>query len=369
MSEFYEKQRQIQALLERHKLDAVLLRRVSNFAWATCGATSYINIADQYSRSQLLITKNRRYLISDNVEVRRLMQEDKLADQRWEIIVWDWHTQGDRLASLVKGLRLGCDTPLPDAMDISSMFTWLRANLTVSEMKRFRKLSQLCAQAMEAAVRSVRPGQSEYYISAKLAQETGKRGVQAIVNLVGTDERIHSFHDPLPSPKKLDRYAMLGLCGRKWGLVCSLTRLIHFGPLPDRLKRDADAVAKIEATFIANTNPGQRWSDILLRGIEAYSEADYTDEWQIHPQGGLVGYEPREMIICSSSQETVSHGQAYVWSPSITGTKSEDTFLVTEQGCQNLTQITDWPVIPIQIHEQTFLRPAILERPKWTTYK
>jgi hypothetical protein len=42
MAEFREKQKRIQALLERHKLDALLLSRVSNFAWATCGATSYV---------------------------------------------------------------------------------------------------------------------------------------------------------------------------------------------------------------------------------------------------------------------------------------------------------------------------------------
>ena len=41
MSEFSPKQDHIRALLEERKLDALLLKRVSSFAWATCGAASY----------------------------------------------------------------------------------------------------------------------------------------------------------------------------------------------------------------------------------------------------------------------------------------------------------------------------------------
>ena len=31
----------------------------------------------------------------------------------------------------------------------------------------------------------------------------------------------------------LERYGMLNLCSRKWGLAISITRFIHFGKLPD----------------------------------------------------------------------------------------------------------------------------------------
>src|ERR1041384_8106863 len=111
MTEFHEKQRRIQALLERHKLDALLLQRVSNFAWATCGATSYVNLAESHGNSQLLITKNKRFLLTDNIELTRLIGEEKLSDQRWEILAHDWHKPGDRVAALAKGLRLGSDSP------------------------------------------------------------------------------------------------------------------------------------------------------------------------------------------------------------------------------------------------------------------
>ena len=62
-----------------------------------------------------------------------------------------------------------------------------------------------------------------------------------VVNLIATDERIFNFRHPLPTHKRLERYAMLVLCGRQRGLVCSITRLVHFGRLPDDLRRKAEA--------------------------------------------------------------------------------------------------------------------------------
>jgi len=362
MTEFSEKQKRIQALLESQNLDALLLRRVSSFAWATCGAASYVNTAVSDGMSQLLITKNGRFLITDNIEATRLSREEKLTGQGWEIIAPDWHSGADPLEPLTRGLKVGSDSPLPGCVDLSGIITRMRASLTEGEIKRFKRLGKLCARAMEIAVRAVRPGQSEYHIAARLSHETGKRGVQAIVNLVATDERIFSFRHPLPTDKKLERYAMLVLCGRKWGLVCSLTRFIHFGRLPAELKEKAEAVAKVDAAFIASTQPGQRLGEIFKRGTTAYAEAGYPDEWQLHHQGGLAGYEPREIVATCRSEEVVSIGQVYSLNPSITGTKSEDTILVTEEGCQILTVMEEWPTIPIRINGQTLQRPTIFER-------
>ncbi len=362
MNEFNEKQKRMRALLESHKLDALLLKRVSSFAWATCGAASYVNAAVNNGESQLLITKTGHFLITNNIEAPRLIREEKLIEQRWEIVAPAWHKTDDALGVLTRGMTIGSDSPALGSIDLSDVILRMRANLTMPEVKRFRKLGRLCAQAMEAAVRAVRTQQSEYHIAARLAHEAGKRGIQAIVNLVATDERIFSFRHPLPTQKKLERYAMLVLCGRRWGLVCSMTRFVHFGQIPDGLRCKAEAVASVDAAFIANTQTGQKLGDIFKRGIEAYAETGYHDEWQLHHQGGLVGYEPREIVATSGSEDLVSPGQVYAWNPSITGTKSEDTILVTGNGCEILTAMNDWPMLEVRADGQTLLRPAILER-------
>jgi len=232
MTEFSQKQDRIEALLVERKLDALFLQRVSSFAWATCGAASYVNTATTNGEAALLITPSVRYLVANNIEATRLEQEEQLAAQGWEFRIVPWHEAEDTVTELTRGLRLGADGPYPGATDLSDDLARLRAHLTLEERTRFRALGRLCAEAMDSAARAVRPGQTEYQIAGLLAREAKSRGLQAIVNLIATDVRIFDFRHLLPTDKKLERYARLVLCGRRWGLVASVTRLVHFGPLP-----------------------------------------------------------------------------------------------------------------------------------------
>ncbi len=361
MSEFRQKQERIQALLEERKLDALLLRRVSSFAWATCGAASYVNTAADIGEAALLMTPSGRHVVTNNIEATRLEQEEKLTAQGWDFRVVPWHEAQDAVSELARGFRLGADGPYPNAADLSYDLANLRAQLTPEEGGRFRALGRLCAEAMESAAQMVRPGQTEYQIAGLLAREVESRGVQATVNLVATDKRVFDFRHPLPTDKRLKRYAMLVLCGRKWGLVASVTRLVHFGSLPNELRAKQEAVAHVDATFIAATEPGATIADIFRKGVEAYAKVGYPNEWRLHHQGGLAGYEPREHLATPTSAQVVKPGQAFAWNPSITGTKSEDTILVGEKRCEVITAMEDWPQIPVEVEGQLIERPAILD--------
>ncbi len=365
MTEFDRRQKQIESFLEESGLDALLLQRVSSFAWATCGAASYVNTATTFGEATLIITPAGRYLITNNIEATRLEQEENLAEQGWEFRVGPWYEGQETIAELTGGLRLGADVPYPGTTDISADLARLRAVLSAEEVERFRTLSGLCAEAMDSAIRAVRPGQTEYQIAGLLAQEADSRGAQAIVNLIATDERIFSFRHPLPTDKELDRYAMLVLCGRRWGLVCSITRLVHFGPLPDELQRKSEAVAQVDAAFIAATQPGHTLGEIFEVAQGAYAQSGFADEWRLHHQGGPAGYEPREYVAVPGSTDMVAVRQTYAWNPSITGAKSEDMVLVGEDGNEVLTTIPDWPMLSVSVEGQAdpMLRPGILEIP------
>jgi antitoxin VapB len=362
MNEFETKQSHMHALLVKHQLDALLLNRVSSFAWATCGVgDSHINTASSNGVASLLITRDARYLITNNIEAPRFEREHQLAAQGWEFSVTPWY-RANALDELARGKKFGADEAFAGATDLSAEVSNLRANLLPEEGERFRALGKLCAGAMDAAIRAVNPGLSEFEIAALLAQETQARGVEPIVTLIATDERIFNFRHPIPVAKNLEKYAMLVLCGRKWGLVCSLTRLAHFGKLPDELRAKENACAAIDAAMIAATRPNKTLGEIFQRTTEAYKNAGFADEWQLHHQGGLAGYEPREIVATPSSAATVSIGQAFAWNPSITGVKSEDTILVGENGNEILTAIPNWETVRIEIDGQAIARPRILER-------
>lgn len=361
MSEQELKESKVRALLAEKSLDALWLRRVSSFAWATCGASSYINTASEYGEASLLYTPHGRYVIANNIETPRLDHEEGLRTQGWEFATGNWYEPDHAVESLTKGLRVGADGPFPGATDLSAEMAQRRAQLTSEEGERFRELGRLCAQAMRATVDQVLPGQTEHEIAALLARETEARGAWPVVDLVATDERVYKFRHPLPTGKRLDRYAMLVLCGRRRGLVCSITRLVHFGALPDQLRQKQQAVARVDAAFIAATRPGAILSDIFAHAAVAYEQDGFADEWRLHHQGGPAGYEPREYLGTPSSNDTVTAGQAYAWNPSITGVKSEDTFLVGAENNKVLTEIPDWPAIQVEIGGQSLARPAILE--------
>ena len=361
MTEFDRKQELIQAFLAERQLDALILQRVSSFAWATCGAASYVNTATTTGEATLLITPSGRHLITNNIEATRLEIEEKLVEQGWQFHVAPWYEAPGTAAQLSRGSRLGADGPVPGAQDLSHDLARLRANLSPEEGERFRKLGSMCAEAIDSATRAVRPGQTEYEISALLAREADRLGAQAIVNLIATDERVFDFRHPLPTGKEMDRYAMLVLCGRRWGLVCSVTRLVHFGPLPDELRRKADAVAQVDATFLDATRPGQTLGRIFGRAQDAYARTGFPDEWQYHHQGGPAGYEPREYVATPDSRDLVQAGQVYAWNPSIAGVKSEDTILVTGSGMEVLTAIDGWPMLSVEAGGLVYERPAILQ--------
>jgi Xaa-Pro aminopeptidase len=361
MSEFIQKQIAIQEFLANHGCDALILQKVSSFAWATCGAASYINTATADGTGSLLITPQGRYLITTNIEAPRFADEERLVEQGWELRPYPWHETSGTISELSRGFRLAADGFFPGAQDLSGPLSRLRSVLLPEEQERFRKLGNLCAEAMNEAILQVRPGMTENEIAALLANAAQKRGVQAIVNLIATDERIYAYRHPLPTGKKMDRYAMLVLCGRRWGLVCSITRLVHFGTLPDDLKRKQAAVAQVDAAFLTATRPGKSLAGIFAQAMATYAETGFGDEWRLHHQGGPAGYEPREYVGTPTSTDFVSAGQAYAWNPSITGVKSEDTILIGETQNDVLTEIAGWPGITVSVSGSQVSRPAILE--------
>jgi Xaa-Pro aminopeptidase len=362
MGGFDQKQQAMQSLLDQHGLDALLLRKASSFAWATHGASSYINTASTYGEAALLITPGGRYLIANNIEAVRLEKEEGLKLQGWEFMVSPWYAGSNTIAELSAGLKLGSDAPFAGAVDLSGDVARLRAHLTSDEQERFRTLGGFCAEAMDEAIASIEPGMTEEEIAAALMESTQSRGVQPIVNLIATDERIFQYRHPLPTGKVMEKYAMLVLCGRWKGLVASITRLVHFGPIPDELRRKIDAVAHIDAVLIHATRPGRKLADIFDEARKAYAETGYPDEWTLHHQGGPAAYEPREWVAVPGAEDVVLSGQAYAWNPSITGAKSEDTVLVDEEGWDVVTEISEWPVIQINLPDGTQLnRPDVLE--------
>jgi antitoxin VapB len=352
----------IHELLSEKGLDALLLQRVSSIAWATCGADVHINTAASDGACALLITPSEKFVVSNNIEASRLGQEEGLAEQGWNFVTSTWYENESQLAGLVKGKKVGHDGLFAGEVDLSTELAWLRSQLTQPEEERFRTLGRLCAESMNEAIQAVCPGMTEFQIAGLLAGAAESRGAQAVVNLVGTDERIFEYRHAIPTEKELRRYAMLVLCGRKWGLICSITRMVHFGPLPEEIERKMKAAAAVDAAMIAATRPGNTLNGVFKEAQRAYAQQGYPDEWQRHHQGGLAGYESREITATPTTHHSILMGQAFAWNPTIKGAKSEDTILVGQQSNEIITAIESWPMIEAEAEGKFFQRPAVWVR-------
>ncbi len=361
MSEFELKLRRIDELLNHYSLDALLLRQSASFAWATCGVDCSVNIADRYGAASILIAPHGRYILTDNIEAACLQEEPYLKDQKWEFRISPWYSQDGMVAELTQGLQLGADCEYPGATDLQDEIGRVRGALQPEEIERFRVVCRTSAEAMDAAILTIRPGLTELQIAGILARNVISRGVQPVVQLVGTDDRIYKFRHPLPTEKRLEKYAMLSLSGRKYGMVASVTRLVHFGPISEELRNKARACALVDAHYVTATRPGKRLNEIFQEAADCYRLYGFEDEWHLHRQGGLAGYAPCEVVATPETPDEVRQGQAYAWNPSITGLQSGDPILVGESRNEVLTAIPHWPVVKVNLRGQTVERPGILE--------
>lgn len=348
----------LRSLLDKHKAEAFLLRRVSSFAWVTEGASSYVNTATTEGAASLVITRERCYVATNNIEAPRLQEEENLAEQGWEFVISPWATPLKELNELLAGRIVLSDVPFGAAQDVSAEISRLRAHLTPEEGQRLRELGKLCAESITAAAQALQPGMTEYEIAALLGGAAQQRGIQPIVNLVATDGRC--YRHPLPTTKKLEKFALLVLSGRRRGLVCSVSRMVHFGRIPADLERKIHAAARVNAAFIAHSRPGMTLGGLLEIGQAAYAAAGYPDEWQHHHQGGVVGYEPREYIATPGGADVLSSGQALAWNPTVAGSKMEDTILVGDTENEILTSTSLWPVTQVEISGQPGTVPCAL---------
>ncbi len=337
----------LRTLLEKHAAEAILLRRVSSFAWATEGAASYVNTATTEGAASLVITRQKQYVVTNNIEAPRLQDEENLPAQGWEFVILPWAAPLKGLNVLVAGKTILSDVPFGRAQDVSAEIARLRAHLTPEEGERFRALGRLCAEAIGEAAEALQPGMSEYEIAALLGGAAQKRGVQPIVNLVAADGR--PYRHPLPTAKKLEKYALLVLSGRWRGLVCSVSRMVHFGKVPADLERNIRAAARVNAALIAHSRPGKTLGELLQIGQAAYAEAGFPGEWQHHHQGGVTGYEPREYLATPGGTDILAAGQALAWNPTVQGAKMEDTILLGERKNEILTLTPRWAVEWVEV--------------------
>jgi len=361
-AELDEKHQRLAAFLDRHNLSAILLSRHENIAWFTGGQVeARVAAGSETAITSLLVTHDGlRYYLTPNNEAPRLADEE-FTGLGYEAVHYPWYkSPAPLLHELAGGTALGSDTFIAHARHVN--LTSLRAPLLPAEIARVRTLSRQTADVTAAVLESLQPGITEHEMAARTAAALLERGITPTVLLMGVDERIRKYKHAVPRRGVLERYGMVNLCARKWGLVVSITRFVHFGTVPADLAASFIAAARINSELHRATQPGASSAQLFQVAREAYKSVGAAEEIELHHQGGPCGYTERDWLITPTGEETVAIPQAFAYNPSLRGAKAEDTILAADNSIEVLTETPSLPVIETVLDDTTYRSAGVLQR-------
>lgn len=361
-NEIREKLNRVERFLDRNEGGALLLSRNANIAWITAGQVeARVRLSGDTAVCSLLLTRDgRRYYLAPNNEGPRLADEE-FAGLGYEAVLYPWHEgPGNLIRELMAGAALLADTSHPDAKLVS--LTDMQAPLLPCEIDRFRIVARETAAATVEVLEGLAPGVSEREMAARTASALLVCGVAPTVLLMGVDDRIHRYKHAVPRAGILQRYGMVNLCARRWGLTVSITRFVYFGQPPADLVAAFTAAAQIHAHLLRATREGVASSEIFAAAKRAYAAVGAADEIERHHQGGACGYAERDWIITPRGEERVTAPQAFAYNPSLRGAKAEDTVVLAGNKIEILTETPTIPKIETVLDGVTYHSAGVLLR-------
>jgi Xaa-Pro aminopeptidase len=360
--EVAEKLALLRAALAEAGAQALRLRGTDWFAWATAGGDASVLLAADCGVAEVLVTRDDAVILTDAIDAERLRLEQVPPGFTFHIAPWaetelrDTYVLGVANGGVVLSdhPRLSNGTseqPLPASLRLRRMV------LLPSEQERYRVLGADAARAMAETLRAARPEWTELELAAAGSQALWRRGIQPALVLAAGARRAQAFRHPVPTAEPLGARALLVLCARRHGLVASLSRGVAFGRLSDDERNAQADLLQVEATGLDALRPGQSLAAVYHALDAAYRHVNRPDAIREHHQGGITGYQAREIVASPSTATGIETGMAFALNPGFAGMKVEDTFLLGAGGLDNLTLDPDWPATTIQGRA----RPAWLE--------
>jgi len=341
-----ERIKAVQQALMSWQLDGILLNRRDNLAWLTGGASFYVVERAETSVASFLITADRVVLLAPDNELPRILAEERLLFE-YEIHRYRWYASLETALAPLRPERLGSDIPHASAIDVQHRMPLLRQGLNADETQRFRELGQEAAHLVEEVARGLTPGISERQVEADITGRCLARGIRPVCTLIAADERISLYKHPVPGTRRMVKKMLMTLGAERGGLNVSLTRMVHLGKPDDALSQRISALAEIHVDILRAVQVNRSWNSIFTDIRQAYQRHGWHDSWQDHHQGGPAGYGCRDWIVTPGTPGYAQADTAQAWNPTLSGVKSEDTFLLTDNGLQCLTRTDNWPLIDV----------------------
>ncbi|MFD1641256.1 M24 family metallopeptidase [Halohasta litorea] len=360
--ELSERRARITTFLDDRNMDALWLGRPTNFTWLT-GGSNVVDRASAVGAAAAGYSRTEGFrVLTNTIEAPRLRDEE--LPEAFTVTAADWYT--DSLAEFV-----AAESPASAAADfdvpglVQPDLSTLRQPLSTADIDRYRGLGRETAAAVEEVCRELSPTQTEQAAAVDVRTALESRGIEAPVVLVGGGERAQQYRHYTPTTAPLGDYALVSVTAQRGGLYASTTRTVDFDA-PAWLDERFEAAARVEVSALSATQraarEGSTAGEVFGAIQSAYEAVGWPDEWHKHHQGGAAGFAGREWIATPTDASAVLAPQGYAWNPTVQGTKSEGTVLVTADTAEPLTMTDSWPTRSVSAVEGdlTLQRPVPL---------
>lgn len=273
-----------------------------------------------------------------NDEITRACQELKIRSLAFQADHLKF-ADHSALKKMNKATRLVAAPAIPQTM---------RRIKSPAELKALRKALRVAEEAFVAMLGSIRIGQTELEMAARLEYEMKVRGASSpAFPTICAEGRNAALPHAMPGRRKVKRgSAILFDWGARVGGYCSdLTRVVFVGSIPRKIGDVYKIVLEAQRRAIAAIRPGRRMCDIDAVARDFITEAGYGDAFN-HGLGHGLGLEVHEAPSLSwRSKEKLEAGMVVtvepgVYLPGVGGVRIEDDVLVTSSGRRVLSRLS-----------------------------
>ena len=362
--EIESKLKRLREIMVEKSYDAFYISKAQNFSWITAGGCSIVSRWVEGGVCGILVTHSGQYYICKNIEAQRMVDEELLDKLGFEEKVSFWYE--DKNLSIIRDIIgadgvLATDLPISGAIEANGIILQLQRVLSESELGRYFRMGEIFSEVIESYMLTINPGDTEIKIAGGLSAKLMENGLEPVLFLVAADDRLYKYRHAIPTENRVDKFLMISCNPRYKGMVTKISRMMYFGDLPDELREQYLVNLDIENRMAEATKPGVDDIEVYHLAQKLYADYGYPDEWKLHHQGGPQSYTNGFYVINEDRHEVIQLNQIYGYNPSITGTKTEDAFLVTEDYPQFVTYPIHFPKEVSVINGYEYVRPGIYE--------
>lgn len=271
--------------------------------------------------------------------LKRLVEEAGLDRAVW----------GVEYTNAFYGEVLAVQEVAPDArfQPAEALLARLRAVKDTAELEALRRAAELTGRVVLETLNALQPGMTEREVAALIHMALLRHGSEGVAfsPLVASGPNAADPH-ALPGDRTLQPgdIVILDLGGVVDGYHGDITRCVALNPVPDEIRRMYDVVLRAAEAGRAAVRPGVAAQEVDRAARRVIEEAGYGPYF-IHRTGHGLGLQVHEPpYIAEGNTQPLEPGMVFtvepgIYLPGVGGVRVEDVVVVTDQGCEVLTQV------------------------------